>query len=52
MKEMIDDWFRFFCKIEFEEIIEMQKKVQKYVPYQMTVYQQRSWSGTPTKIFT
>lgn len=52
MKEMIDDWFRFFCKIEFEEIVELQKKIQKHVPYQMTAYQRRSWSGTPTKIFT
>jgi radical SAM superfamily enzyme YgiQ (UPF0313 family) len=52
MKEMMDDWFRYFCRIEFEEIVEIQNKIQKNVPYQMTRYQRRSWSGTPSKIIS
>jgi len=53
MMSMIEDWFRFYCNIDFEYVLKMQDRIvqQGLVPYEMTRYQRRSWSGTPTKVF-
>jgi radical SAM superfamily enzyme YgiQ (UPF0313 family) len=50
---MIEDWFRYFCEIDFNAIQELQERMVKegLVPYEMTKYQRRSWSGTPSKVF-
>ncbi len=53
MMSMIEDWFRYYCSITFEYVLKMQNMIvqQGLVPYEMTRYQRRSWSGTPTKVF-
>jgi len=50
---MIQDWHRHYCEIDFNDILEFQDRVVRegLVPYEMTMFQRRSWSGTPTKIF-
>ncbi len=47
------DWYKHYCDVNFSEILEFQDKVDKQglVPYEMTMFQRRSWSGTPSKIF-
>jgi radical SAM superfamily enzyme YgiQ (UPF0313 family) len=49
---MIEDWYRYFCEIDFDVVLEMQDTVRQagLVPYEMTKYQRRSWSGTPSKV--
>lgn len=53
MMNMIRDWFTHYCKIDFDYVVKMQDIVaqQGLVPYQMTEYQRRSWSGTPRLVF-
>lgn len=50
---MTRDWYRCFCKISFDDIQALQEKVAQagLVPYEMTTYQRRSWSGTPSRVF-
>jgi anaerobic magnesium-protoporphyrin IX monomethyl ester cyclase len=50
---MIQDWHRQYCEIDFNDIMEFQDRVlqEGLVPYEMTMFQRRSWSGTPTKVF-
>ena len=50
---MIQDWHRHYCEIDFNDILEFQDSVfqEGLVPYEMTMFQRRSWSGTPTKVF-
>jgi anaerobic magnesium-protoporphyrin IX monomethyl ester cyclase len=50
---MIQDWHRYYCKIDFNDILEFQDRVVRegLVPYEMTMFQRRSWSGTPSKVF-
>jgi radical SAM superfamily enzyme YgiQ (UPF0313 family) len=50
---MIQDWHRNYCEIKFNDILESQDRVVQeiLVPYEMTMFQRRSWSGTPTKVF-
>lgn len=50
---MVEDWFNYYCDVDFEYLQQIQKILaqQKLVPYEMTRYQRRAWSGTPTKIF-
>ena len=50
---MVEDWYKYYCEIDFNDILELQDRVveQGLVPYEMTIYQRRSWSGTPTKVF-
>jgi len=50
---MIQDWYRYYCEIDFNDILELQDRVVKegLVPYEMTMFQRRSWSGTPAKVF-
>jgi len=50
---MIQDWHRHYCEINFNDILEFQDRVvqEGLVPYEMTMFQRRSWSGTPTKVF-
>jgi anaerobic magnesium-protoporphyrin IX monomethyl ester cyclase len=50
---MIQDWHRYYCEIDFNDILEFQDRVARegLVPYEMTMFQRRSWSGTPTKVF-
>jgi radical SAM superfamily enzyme YgiQ (UPF0313 family) len=50
---MIQDWHRHYCEIVFNDILEFQDRVlqEGLVPYEMTMFQRRSWSGTPTKVF-
>jgi radical SAM superfamily enzyme YgiQ (UPF0313 family) len=50
---MIQDWHKQYCEIGFNEILEFQDRVleEGLVPYEMTMFQRRSWSGTPTKVF-
>ncbi len=50
---MIQDWHRYYCEIDFNDILESQDMVVKegLVPYEMTMFQRRSWSGTPAKVF-
>jgi len=49
---MIQDWHRYYCEINFNDILEFQDRVvqEGLVPYEMTMFQRRSWSGTPTKV--
>jgi hypothetical protein len=49
---MIQDWHRLFCDIDFNDILEFQDRVleEGLVPYEMTMFQGRSWSGTPGKV--
>jgi len=49
---MVEDWFNHYCEVDFEYLQQMQKILteQKLVPYEVTRYQRRAWSGTPTKI--
>jgi hypothetical protein len=53
MMSMIEDWFRYYCHVDFDYVLKMQDMIaqQALVPYDMTRYQRRSWSGTPTKVF-
>ncbi|MHC4573579.1 MAG: B12-binding domain-containing radical SAM protein [Planctomycetota bacterium] len=53
MMSMIEDWYKYFCEIDFDCIQHLQDKVvdEGLVPYEMTKYQRRSWSGTPSKLF-
>ncbi|MFC2024250.1 radical SAM protein [Chloroflexota bacterium] len=50
---LIQDWYKYYCEVGFNDILEMQDKVvqEGLVNYEMTMFQRRSWSGTPTKIF-
>lgn len=50
---MIQDWHRYYCEIDFNDILEFQDRVlhEGLVPYDMTMFQRRSWSGTPSKVF-
>jgi len=50
---MIQDWHRYYCEIDFNDILELQDRVVQeiLVPYEMTMFQRRSWSGTPAKVF-
>ncbi len=50
---MIQDWHKHYCEISFNDILELQDRVAQegLVPYEMTMFQRRSWSGTPAKVF-
>ncbi len=50
---MTRDWYRYFCEVSFDDIQAVQEKVVEagLVPYEMTAYQRRSWSGTPSRVF-
>ncbi len=50
---MIQDWYRCYCEVEYADILELQDRVLRegMVPYPMTMFQRRSWSGTPSKVF-
>ena len=50
---MVQDWNRYYCEINFNDILELQDRVvhEIRVPYEMTMFQRRSWSGTPSKVF-
>jgi len=50
---MIKDWHRYYCEVDFNDILEFQDRVVREcsVPYEMTMFQRRSWSGTPTRVF-
>jgi radical SAM superfamily enzyme YgiQ (UPF0313 family) len=50
---MIKDWYRYYCKIDFDYILGLQERMAQdgLVPYEMTMFQRRSWSGTPSKVF-
>jgi radical SAM superfamily enzyme YgiQ (UPF0313 family) len=49
---MIQDWHKQYCEVNFNDILEFQDRVLKegLVPYEMTMFQRRSWSGTPSKV--
>jgi len=49
---MTRDWYRHFCEVELEDIQTMHNLVVELglVPYEMTTYQRRSWTGTPSKV--
>ena len=53
LMSMTQDWYRSFCEIDFDDILALQEKVvgAGLVPYDMTAYQRRSWSGTPSRVF-
>jgi radical SAM superfamily enzyme YgiQ (UPF0313 family) len=53
LTNMIEDWYKYFCKIDFDYIQKKQEVLAKtgLVPYEVTKYQRRSWSGTPSKVF-
>jgi hypothetical protein len=50
---MIQDWYRYYCEIGYNDVLELQDRVvqEGLVPYEMTMFQRRSWSGTPAKVF-
>jgi radical SAM superfamily enzyme YgiQ (UPF0313 family) len=50
---MVEDWYKYFCEIGFDYIQKLQGGVvqKELVPYEITKYQRRSWSGTPSKVF-
>jgi radical SAM superfamily enzyme YgiQ (UPF0313 family) len=52
LMSMTGDWYRYFCKISLDDIQALQEKVVRagLVPYEMTAYQRRSWSGTPSRV--
>jgi radical SAM superfamily enzyme YgiQ (UPF0313 family) len=49
---MVQDWYRYYCDVDFNYIVELQDRVfqEGLVPYEMTMFQKRSWSGTPMKV--
>jgi radical SAM superfamily enzyme YgiQ (UPF0313 family) len=49
---MIQDWHQYYCEVDFNYIQELQDRVvqEGLVPYEMTMFQRRSWSGTPTRV--
>ncbi len=49
---MVQDWHRYYCEVDFNYIQELQDRVfqEGLVPYEMTMFQRRSWSGTPMKV--
>lgn len=51
--QMVEDWYKCFCEIDFGYIQELQERISEegLFPYEMTKYQRRSWSGTPSKVF-
>ena len=51
--QMIEDWYKYFCEIDFDYIQQLQESIAQkgLLPYEMTKYQRRSWSGTPSKVF-
>ncbi len=50
---MVEDWYKYFCEIDFDYIQKLQEGtiLKGLVPYEITKYQRRSWSGTPSKVF-
>jgi len=50
---MVEDWYKYFCEINFDYIQKLQEGtiLKGLVPYEITKYQRRSWSGTPSKVF-
>lgn len=50
---MVEDWYACFCEVSFDDVMRIQEEVARagLVPYEMTKYQRRSWSGTPSKVF-
>jgi len=50
---MIRDWYHYFCSVGFDDVQALQEDVVRagLVPYEMTTYQRRSWSGTPSRVF-
>jgi radical SAM superfamily enzyme YgiQ (UPF0313 family) len=50
---MIQDWHKYYCEIDFNDILELQDRLVQEIgmPYEMTMFQRRSWSGTPSKVF-
>lgn len=53
LMSMIEDWYKYFCEIDFDYIQKLQESLAQIglVPYEVTKYQRRSWSGTPSKVF-
>jgi radical SAM superfamily enzyme YgiQ (UPF0313 family) len=53
LTNMIEDWYKYFCEIDFDYIQKKQEVLGRtgLVPYEVTKYQRRSWSGTPSKVF-
>ncbi len=49
---MVQDWYRYYCQVDFNYVLELQDRVfqEGLVPYEMTMFQRRSWSGTPMKV--
>ncbi len=53
LMSMTQDWYRYFCEISFDDIQALLGEVVRagLAPYEMTAYQRRSWSGTPSRVF-
>lgn len=53
LMRMVADWYEYFCEIDFDYVEHLQEQMAltRLVPYDMTKYQRRSWSGTPSKVF-
>jgi hypothetical protein len=50
---MVEDWPEYMCGdgVDFEYFLYLQQLAQEHLPYRMTRYQKRAWSGTLHKAY-
>ena len=53
LEQMVEDWPAHMCDegVDFEYFLYIQQLAQEHLPYQMTRYQKRAWSGTAHKVY-
>lgn len=53
LEHMVEDWPKYMCGdgIDFEYFLYIQQLAQEHLPYKMTRYQKRAWSGTVQKTY-
>jgi radical SAM superfamily enzyme YgiQ (UPF0313 family) len=53
LEQMVEDWPAHMCDegVDFDYFLYIQQLAQEHLPYQMTRYQKRAWSGTAHKVY-
>jgi anaerobic magnesium-protoporphyrin IX monomethyl ester cyclase len=53
LEQMVEDWPEYMCGdgVDFEYFLYLQQLAQEHLPYRMTRYQKRAWSGTLHKAY-
>jgi hypothetical protein len=53
MEQMVEDWPEYMCGdgVDFEYFLYLQQLAQEHLPYRMTRFQKRAWSGTLHKAY-